>query len=141
MMEIRTIDGKLFIATKTGKRETFLPPERVIAAAQQEAAQASAIIADLRDREAATQSLLESALLALEPTTRHRVDLGVIEDEIKAHERDAAQAHALIVEVDELLLHHTAEQIRREDAERIADVLKPFTEFLNHSLKEQTHVC
>ena len=137
MMEMRTIDGKPFIATRQGKRETFLPPEQVIANAQQEVASASAIIASLRDQEQATRSRLESALLSLEPTSQHRLDLAAIQEEIKAHQRDADQARALIAEVDELLLHHSAEQIRREDAERIADVLKPFTQFL----KGQSHVC
>ncbi len=137
MMELRTIDGKPFIATRQGKRETFLPPEQVIANAQQEVASASAIIASLRDQEQATRSRLESALLSLEPTSQHRLDLAAIQEEIKAHQRDADQARALIAEVDELLLHHSAEQIRREDAERIADVLKPFTQFL----KGQSHVC
>ena len=137
MMEMRTIDGKPFIATRQGKRETFLPPEQVIANAQQEVASASAIIASLRDQEQATRSRLESALLSLEPTSQHRLDLAAFQEEIKAHQRDADQARALIAEVDELLLHHSAEQIRREDAERIADVLKPFTQFL----KGQSHVC
>ncbi len=141
MHQLRVIDGKLFIATRTGKRETFLPPDQVIADAQQAITRASAIIADLRDREQATQSLLESALLSLEPTSQHRLDLGVLAQEIKAHERDAAQAHALIVEVDELLLNHTAEQIRREDAERFAAILKPFSDFLTTTSKDQTHVC
>ena len=136
-MKLHIIDAKPFIATKQGKRERYLPPEQVIEGAQQEITSASAIIASLRDQEQATQYRLESALLSLEPTSQHRLDLAAIQEEIKARQRDADQARALIVEVDELLLHHSAEQIRREDAERIADVLKPFTDFL----KEQTHAC
>lgn len=136
-MQIRVIDGKLFIATKTGKRELFLTPEQVIADAQQEVTRARAIVADLRDKEQATQSLLESALLSLEPTSQHRLDLGAIAEEIKAHERDAAQARAVIAQVDNLVDEHTAAAIRQDDADRLAAVLKPFVDFLQ---QEQTHV-
>ncbi|MFZ4479694.1 MAG: hypothetical protein ACOYNZ_07355 [Rhodoferax sp.] len=129
-MEIRIIDGKLFVAAKQGKRETFLRPEQVIENARQEVATARDIVADLRDKEQATQSLLESALLALESTSQHRVDLGAIAEEIKAHEHDAAQARAVIAKVDELVDGHTAAAIRQADADRLAAVLKPFVEFI-----------
>jgi len=136
MMEVRIIDGKLFVANKQGKRETFLTPEQVIAGAQQEITNARAIVADLRDKEQATQQRLESALLALEPTSQHRVDLAAILEEIKAHERDAAQARAVIAQVDELVDAHTTATIRQADADRLAAVLAPFTNFL----KDQNHV-
>lgn len=137
MMELRILDKKSFIAFKNGKHEVVKPPEQVIAGAQQEIASARAIVADLRDKEQATQQRLESALLSLESTVQHRVDLDTIAQEIKAAEHDAAQARALITEVDALVDEHVAAAIRQEDADRLAAVLKPFVDFLQ---KDQNHV-
>lgn len=130
MMEIRIIDGKMFIASRTGKRELVQPPAEATADARARIAQAEGCIASLRQSEATAQAWLESVVLAGTDATKSRAELGAIHEEIDGHERDASEAQAIIREVTALIDTHAAAGIREAAKRRLSDLLTPFDQAL-----------
>ncbi len=129
-MQIRTIDGQVFMATKQGKRDVFQPTAKVITDARHRITQAGKVIESLRQSDQAVQRRLDTATLAGESTEPIRAELQAIADEIRDAEHDVTEAHSVIDQVHEVLDEHAAQAIQQADSERLDATLAFFTNFL-----------
>ena len=130
MMELRTIDGQVFIATKQGKRDLFQTPAQIITDAHQRITEAGQVIEALRQSEQAVQRRLDTATLAGESTESIRAELSAIDEEVKGAQHDVTEAHGVIDQVQQLVDEHAAQTIQQSDSARIASALQPFTTFI-----------
>lgn len=129
-MELRIIDSKPFIVTRAGKKETLHQPGDVVATARQRLEDAQEMTTRLERSTADAQSGLEAALLQGKPTAAFRAELAQIKELLADQAHEIVDAEGDIAMVGQLLEHHRATQIRLADADAIAALLKPFTDFL-----------
>ena len=129
-MELRIIDGKPFIVTRSGKKETTYQPGDVVTTARQRLKDAREMTTSLEGSTAEAQRGLEAALLQGKPTAAFRAELAQIKELQADQAHEIVDAEGDIAMVGQLLDHHRATQIRLADADAIAALLKPFTDFL-----------
>lgn len=126
-MELRIIDSKPFIVTRSGKKETLYQPGDVVSAARQRLKDAREMTVSLKSSTAEAQRGLEAALLKGAPTDTFRAELANITELLADQAHEITDAEGDIAMVSQLLDHHRAAQIRLADADAIAALIKPFT--------------
>ena len=129
-MELRHIDGQPVIITRQGQTEIATPAAEVVATARQRIQDATAMLASLAQAATDAQANLEAALLAGQPTEPSRAELANIEELTADQLLELADAKADIAHVVQLVDQHAAAQITLADQAAIAEVILPFTTFL-----------
>ena len=129
-MELRIIDGKPFIITRRGKAETATPTADVVAQARLRIQDAQHMLASLKQSKAEAQTGLEAALLKGEPAAPYRAEIANITELASDQAHEISDATADIASVHQVLDHHKAAQLRLADADALAALVKPFTDFL-----------
>lgn len=134
-MELRTVDGKTRIVTKEGKKELVQTLDQFIAQAEKRIHDAKAMLQNLAFTRAEQQSRLEDALLSGISTTPARKELATIAELIDDQDKEVTEAQHDIAEVNALIDRDRAQQIYQQDAEAVAALVKPFTDFLQEHRK------
>lgn len=129
-MELRYIQDVPCIITRRGKMETATATADVVAQARQRIQDAQHMLTSLEQSTREAQRGLEAALLQGAPAAPHRLELANITELIADQQHEISDATADIAAVHQLLDHHAATRIRLADADAIAALVKPFTDFL-----------
>lgn len=131
-MELRIIDGQPFVITRAGKKETATPAAEVVATSRQRLKDAREMLVCLEQSTGDAQRGLESALLRGEPTATFRAELANIAELVSDQQLEITDANGDIAHIHQLRDQHAATQIRLADADAIAALIKPFTDFLEN---------
>ena len=110
--------------------KTSTPASEVIATAKQRINEAETMLASLEQAAADAQAKLEAALLAGQASAPIRIEQASLSELQADQQHEIADAQADIASVNRLLEQHRAEQIRQADQAAIAELTRPFTEFL-----------
>ena len=129
-MELRIIDGKPIIITRRGKVETATPTADVVAQARLRIQDAQHMLASLKQSTAEAQPGLEAALLKGEPAAPYRAEIANITELASDQAHEISDATADISGVHLVIDHHKATQLKLADADALAALVKPFTDFL-----------
>lgn len=129
-MELRYVQDVPCIITRRGKIETATATADVVAQARQRVKDAQEMLVSLQRSKADAQAGLEAALLQGNPTAPYRAELANITELAIDQEHEVNDATADIAAVHQLLDHHAATRIRLADADALAALVKPFTDFL-----------
>lgn len=130
MIEPRLIAGELFIASRTGKRETLQTPAEAIDAARAEIAEHEAGLRKLAESADILTVELEHAAYFGEPTGELRRGLIQINGQAEQVQSAIDGQRNQIEAINAAVNQHQATRLAREHAGHIAALVAPFDKIL-----------
>jgi hypothetical protein len=130
VIELKLIDGEPFIAVRNGRREATMTPQEAIAQAREGIAEAGAKLRSLAAQQDDLRARIQEAVFFDEPTADLRAELLDLTRESEASRATADRHRQDIQQINATVDRHHAEQLQRQHAAHLAELVEPYTAIL-----------